>query len=850
METRFLNAIGEVETTPRPYLESFSTDALRGLSERVAQRRRALKLGNDIRFKTSRTYLQILFHNTVTFFNMVLFGLGVSLVVLGKPVEALITSGVVLANVFISMIQELRAKRKLDQIALLTRPTATVIRDRRKKVVDPAEVVQGDLLLLEPGDQVVADGEVLQSDWMSVDESLLTGEADRVPKAQGDKISSGSFCVAGKGLYRAQQVGSQSLANGLTQDARTYTRRFTPLQREVYLIVRVLMAVVVFFLIMISIRVLLEQTSLLESVQEASVLFGLAPSSLFLMIVVAYAWGAVRIAGKGALVQQANSVESLCNVTVLCLDKTGTLTTNNIQLDRVLMLDHQVTGLADDEVHRMLGEFTRASSSTSRTSEAILRKFKGGENAPIEQVPFSSALGWSAVSFDLDDQPGTYVLGAPEVLGPNLAGALGSDTWEIRDTGQDLGSCMGDLAARGLRLVLFACLPEIVALYDAQNQPHLPTRLVPLCLLVFSDELRPNAVETLKGFKEAGIETKIISGDNPQTVMSLAKQIGLESGDGELHAVSGFDLEGMDENQFKEAALCSQIFGRVSPKTKQRLVKSLRESGHYVAMTGDGVNDVLALKQANLGIAMQSGSQATRNVAGMVLLEDSFSALPEAFSEGQRILNGIQDILRLYLTRILYFALLVAAMGWLGVGSPFTPRQNSLISILTLSIPALALALWARPGPVPRESLTRRLLHFMVPGAITCTAAGLLIFLYFMVITGDLLYARQVLTYTMVVIGLLLFIFVEPPSRIWVSGEELSGDRRPLLLAIGLFLLFIACFAIPQLRELYDLEPLRNPLDYAIVGLVVASWAVVSRIAWRARLLDKYLDVDLGGPRK
>jgi cation-transporting ATPase E len=437
------------------------------------------------------------------------------------------------------------------------------------------------------------------------------------------------------------------------------------------------------------------------------------------------------------------------------------------------------------------------------------------------------------------------VLGAPEILLENLT----EGDWTVEHPAQAIESCIADHTSHGMRVLLFAHLPEPADFSREEEMPELPADLLPLGLLCFRDELRPSVQDTLDKFAGMGTEIKVISGDNPRTVTSLARQVGLIAPEEEVRVISGPQLEGLEEAAFSKAVSENRIFGRITPDLKRRLVKSLREQGHYAAMTGDGVNDVMALKQADLGIAMQSGSQATRNVAGMVLLNDSFDVLPQAFAEGQRILNGMEDILRLYLTRILYFALLIAAMGWLGNGSPFSPKQNSLISILTLSLPAFALAFWARPGVIPKASLVKRLSHFVVPAAITTSAAGLLIYIYAILRTADSAYAQTVLTYTMILSGLLLVVFVEPPTHFWVSGDAYSGDWRPTLMVMGIFLLFLGLFAVPAVRELYDLVPLRNPLDYFAIGLVILGWTFALRSVWRLHLLDRYLNIDLGGPK-
>jgi cation-transporting ATPase E len=313
--------------------------------------------------------------------------------------------------------------------------------------------------------------------------------------------------------------------------------------------------------------------------------------------------------------------------------------------------------------------------------------------------------------------------------------------------------------------------------------------------------------------------------------------------------ISGLDLAEMDETQFRQAALDTAIFGRIAPDQKQRLVQVLRQEGHYVAMIGDGVNDVLALKQAKLGVAMQSGSQATRGVADIVLLDDSFAALPRAFTEGQRIWNGMEDILRLYMTRIFAMGLLIAMIAMLSAGFPLTPSQSSIISLISLAVPAFALALWARPGLVSNVSIGRRLVHFVVPAMITFAAACLANYLYFLVSTGDEAYAQLTLTYAMIGMGLILVIFVEPPSEFWAGGDDLAGDWRPTLLALVLFIAFFAGLEIPFLREFYGLSALRQPLDYVVLAAVTVVWTLVLRFVWCARLFERYLGIDLSNPQ-
>jgi cation-transporting ATPase E len=696
-------------------------------------------------------------------------------------------------------------------------------------MADPGEIVLGDLLLIQPGDQITVDGVVVADGQIDVDESLLSGESEPVHKKEGDELFSGSFCISGRAIYEATAVGRNSFANKMTEGARHFTREYTPLQRDVDLIIRMLLLVVVFFGILIALNFFInEEMTLLESAQSAAVVFGLAPSSLFLTIVVAYAVGAIRIANKGALVQQANSVESLCHVTVLCLDKTGTLTSNKITLDELMTLPE--SGVTEEELRLLLGSFARSASTEDRTSQAIASACAGDRELFQDEVPFSSDRKWSALSFNHDPWPGTYILGAPEVLGQNLVGDL------------NLKNQVDSWAGTGYRVLLFARNNEVQVLLDENERPQLPEHMVPLGLLGFRDQLRSDAKETLTGFSRAGIKSKIISGDNPRTVAALASLAGLDNPDKPLKAVSGPKLDEMDELHFAQAAAETDIFGRISPSQKERLVRALRDQGHYVAMTGDGVNDVLAMKQANLGIAMQSGSRATRSASDMVLLDDSFSALPQAFIEGQRILNGMEDIFRLYMTRIFSLALLISTIAMLAAGFPFTPSQSSIIAMLTISIPAIALALWARPGPIRRKSMVRRLWYFILPASVTISAAGLAVYLIFLVITDDREYAQLTLTYAMLAMGLILIVFVEPPTKFWVGGYELSGDWRPTLLAFGLLFVFLIALTAPITRDFLGLTSLHQPQDYLIIVAVTVIWVLVLRFTWRAHLVDRYLN--------
>jgi cation-transporting ATPase E len=480
----------------------------------------------------------------------------------------------------------------------------------------------------------------------------------------------------------------------------------------------------------------------------------------------------------------------------------------------------------------------------------------------VDEVTFSSARKWSALAFSDKNLRGVYALGALEMLEPYLKEpanfAEQVDTW----------------SSQGLRVLLFAYHPVSVPLFDDQGKPSLPP-LVPLALLAFTDVLRPEAQATLAQFVRAGINLKVISGDNPQTVAALAKQAGLP---GDLKAVSGVELEDMDKAQFVQVTEETTVFGRIRPEQKEALVDVLRDRGYYVAMIGDGVNDVLSLKKAHLGIAMQSGSSATRSVADMVLLDDSFAALPPAFLEGQRINSGMRDILRLYVARAAQLVLLILAVSFVGMGFPYIPTHVNLVALLTIGIPTFALAVWAKPGKSDQD-LVMSVIHFAFPAGLTIFFFGFLLYTYtfhgivnedrtlsvlqedvasfqryagidYEIYTQDefvyevaVLYSQSVLTVFSVLSGLLLILFVEPPVWWFVGGDKYSGDWRPTILAGGMLVMFIVFLAIPSVRQFWQLLPLEW-FDWGVVIVTTIVWAVVLRTIWRANLFERFLHLE------
>jgi len=554
----------------------------------------------------------------------------------------------------------------------------------------------------------------------------------------------------------------------------------------------------------------------------------------------------VRIIQYGALVQQSNAIESLSNVTVLCSDKTGTLTANRLQVDAI----HPI-GLAEDEVKRALSVMVASAKTLNKTSEAIKKAYPAEAEPPIADVPFSSARKWSAVAIE----NGIYAMGAPEMLQPYL-GQAGLDTSAVW---QEIKAQSAQLTDRGLRVLLIVHHPDPKLLLDQGDDSHLPDNCQPIGLISLSDELRAEAKETLQRFIAAGVQPKIISGDNPETVAALAKQAGLPD---DIVLVSGLELNDMSDEEFAATAQRASIFGRITPQQKEKLVDTLRQQGYYVAMIGDGVNDVLSLKKSNLGIAMESGTQATRAVADIILMKDSFAALAPAVSEGQRIVNGMQDILRLFLTRILSMALLIVSSLVIGQ-FPLALRNGSIVTLFSVGIPAVMLAFWARPGPRMRGTMFQRLAHFIVTPVILTSICGVVLFYAVLWIPTGLSHligpeitlresarliatmrpiAQTALASFLVLAGLLLVIFVEPPTEWWTGGDELSGDWRPTIMAVLLIIVFFIVAFVPALRNIFALQEM-TPFEWVLVCGTTIIWMFAVRFFWRHSITARFLGI-------
>lgn len=732
----------------------------------VAERVSAGKV-NEAPDPRSRSLASIFKENIFTSFNLVIGTLWVLMFVAQAPIQDSLFGFVIIFNSAIGIIQEWRAKRTLERLSLVGEAKPVVRRDGSAVAVRPAEIVLDDVVELSIGDQIVVDGRVLSAAGLEADESLLTGEADPVAKHTGDEVMSGSFVVAGSGLMVATKVGMDSYATQLAAEARKFTVTHSELMASIMRFVRVM----TYVLIPLGILLFISQMRASPDWQVAlsgtvAGVVTMVPEGLVLLTSVAMAVAVVRLGKKRTLVQEMPAVEVLARVDVVCVDKTGTLTEPGMAVRQVVILDQGAP------VAPALGALGVAEANPNPTLAAVAAEHPDPGWTMTASVPFSSARKWSGATFD---QHGSWLLGAPEILLP---------------AGDPIRDQADDLAADGARVLL---LGESPVPPDAENGF---TDVRPAALVSIDQRLRPDAAETVAYFLEQGVAVKVISGDNPVTVGAIAAQAGIPLAD------DPFDARELPAAQEALADVLEThgVFGRVTPAQKRAMVSALQSRGHTVAMTGDGVNDVLALKDADLGIAMGSGAAATRAVAQIVLLDNSFAVMPAVVAEGRRVLGNIERVSALFLTKSFYSAVLSLLVVFFTlteifeVEFVFLPRHLTVITWLTIGVPAFVLALMPnlqrfRPG------FFSRVLRFAVPAGLLC---GVMSFAsYFIALKRGLPLesARTSAAITLFIISMTVLVLVARP---------LSGPRLALVVAMGLgFLVFLY---VPWLSTFFALR--------------------------------------------
>jgi cation-transporting ATPase E len=750
---------------------------------------------NDVPVRSSRSTVDIVRANVFTRFNAIIGVLWLIMLVVA-PIQDSLFGFVILANTGIGIVQEWRAKKTLDSLALIGEVRPTVRRDGTAAQVSTSEIVLDDLIEIGPGDKVVVDGVCVEADGLEIDESLLTGEADPVVKQPGDQVMSGSFVVAGGGAFQATKVGREAYAAQLAEEAS----RFTLVQSELRSGISTILKYVTWMMVPTAIGLVVSQLFVKENTFDDSVartvggIVPMVPEGLVLLTSVAFAIGVIRLGRKQCLVQELPAIEGLARVDTVCLDKTGTLTEGGMDVTELRPLQ----GADETYVRKVLGALGASDPRPNASLKAIIDTYPAVEDwRCTEALPFSSARKYSGAAFsEGDGQAGRWLLGAPDVL-------LAEDDPALAETGR--------LNEQGLRVLLLARVARDL------DDPEVAKEAKPVALVVLEQRLRPDAADTLRYFADQNVRAKVISGDNAVSVGAVAAKLGLSGTTVDARRLPA------EQDGMAEALDGGTVFGRVTPQQKRTMVGALQSRGHTVAMTGDGVNDVLALKDADIGVAMGSGSEATRAVAQIVLLNNSFATLPSVVAEGRRVIGNITRVATLFLVKTVYSVLLAVLVVCSQVEYPFLPRHLTLLSTLTIGIPAFFLAL-APNKERAKPNFVRRVMRYAIPGGVVAAVATFTTYLLareHYTGPGALDAETSAATLTLFLISMWVLAIIARPYTWW---------RVALVTAMaGAFLLVLV---VPWLQHFFALKLVGMTVPWIAVGIGAVAAAALE-LLWR-----------------
>ncbi|WP_408994371.1 HAD-IC family P-type ATPase [Streptomyces sp. 1268] len=788
-----LDPVHPMEPPPPPHRPD-------GLSTAEVAERVARGEVNDVPVRSSRSITEIVRANVLTRFNLIIGVLWVIMLFVA-PIQDSLFGFVIVANTGIGIIQEWRAKRTLDSLAVIGEAKPTVRRDGVAAEISTSEIVLGDLVELGPGDKVVVDGTVAEADSLEIDESLLTGEADPVLKRAGDPVMSGSFVVAGGGAFTATKVGREAYAAQLAEEAS----RFTLVHSELRSGISTILKYVTWMMVPTAIGLIISQLVVKDNNFKDSVartvggIVPMIPEGLVLLTSVAFAIGVVRLGRKQCLVQELPAIEGLARVDVVCLDKTGTLTEGGMDVTEVRPLN----GSDEAYVKEVLRTFGASDPRPNASLQAIIDAYPTGEEdawTVTDAMPFSSARKYSGAAFtEADGTASAWLLGAPDVL-------LSEGDATLAEIEQ--------LNEQGLRVLLLARVRG-----DNLDAPGAAAGAAPTALVVLEQRLRPDASDTLAYFADQNVATKVISGDNAVSVGAVAGKLGLAGAENTLDA----RRLPTDPDEMATAMEQNAVFGRVTPQQKRDMVAALQSRGHTVAMTGDGVNDVLALKDADIGVSMGSGSEATRAVAQIVLLNNSFATLPSVVAEGRRVIGNITRVATLFLTKTVYSVLLAILVVCTQVEYPFLPRHLTLLATLTIGVPAFFLAL-APNKERAQPHFVRRVMRYAIPSGVIAAAATFTTYLvarHHYTGEGALDAETSAATLTLFLVAMWVLAIIARPYTWWRIG---------LVAAMGLG--FLIVLVVPWLQDFFALKLVGTTMPWTAVGIAVAAAALLEFV-WR-----------------
>ena len=796
--------------------ERYDPDYTRGLSSFQVEKREADGYINTTKKVKGKTYGSIFVGNIFTVFNVLIAVVAAALIVVGAKWNQMFFLVIALANTAIGIGQELRSKLTVDKLNIMTAPTVVVVRDGEKRAIPITDVVLDDVIYLEMGKQIPADAVVIKGD-VEVNESLLTGESEPMRKKEGGELFAGSFVTSGTAYAKVVQVGSNNYIETVTSYAKKYRKPKSELNRSISLIIRVILVL----LVPITVLLILSATKTYGSKSfeawrnvissTSGAVIGMIPSGMFLLTSSALAVSVVRLAKKKTLVQDLYCIEMLARVDVLCLDKTGTITDGSMQVNNVIEIKGGSQGVPLSDV---IGSMLTATEDNNQTAMALANKF-GYSNALIPKVslPFSSQRKFSAVTFEGD---GTYFLGAPEFV--------------LKDMGVRIEKMVAENASNGYRVLVLAHSPAEI------NGDKLPAVRRPVCLIVIEDHIRDDAVETIKWFKENNVAVKVISGDNPVTVSEVAKRVGVENA--ELY----ISLDGLSNQEVIEAAEKYTVFGRVTPEQKKLLVSAIKAKGHTVAMTGDGVNDILAMREADCAVAIASGSEAARKVAHLVLLNSNFTSMPDVVKEGRRVVNNIQKSSSLFLMKT--FMSMALSIIFLIMRKPYPLNTSNLllIEMLVIGLPSFALA-FQKNTDIIRGKFLSNVLGRSLPGGVVLTMSVMAVYVYALFapnttvsVSADVNSVEHIAYINMTVIALTFTGMMV----LYKNCEPFDAFR--VVLMVSVLTVSIVAVCVPVLRSIFGISAKLSMQDILFdLTVILASYFIVSalmRIMRSAKLLQ------------
>jgi magnesium-transporting ATPase (P-type) len=853
--------------------------------------------------------------NTFTVFNVTIIVLAISQVLLKDPLGALGTIGTLVLSVSVNIFQETRAAKRVEALASQARPMAAVIRDGRLLSIDQDELVVDDVMVAGKGDEILADGILLESANLIINESKIVEGSESTEKKPGDALVAGSYCEAGWVIYQVSVLNTHDSDYKNSAKLGVTIREKTPLQKIIERVLYVLLVIVgifYFYLFLEVIRIELFSPELLATYREVmSVIFSILPSGLLLMIVINYAVGSADIARSDVLVHNSQTIESLAQVSTVGFIRHGGAMGLTVALD-MLPISVEDLQISERRIRQALGNYAHSIKGAQYPLAIIKEHLDGEPRAVYQQARYLSLYGWEAMTFSSADMPGSFVIGYPEALAPyyqpveppdltatmdepakNKSGRFMGKMrkWFNRDKtakhnlnekviadsknlepSQNLAEANNDKeiqsgeggvikgvrrrlsglfkrktkdeqitqeeGAESITQLLFAYSPIKQTLYEdtrsITHYPQCPQGLIPLCTINFIDEVRPEIVKAAKIFKDENISIKLLTGEDPANTLTLAHQLGIiEAITPDAAFTLGEDIVQFSQTELQNDVKEKTVFARLESDQMVQIIQALQAQGEHVAVLGTSSSDLPIMQSANLSITRKDSSPTLLDQADLIVIKNSLNALPDAMQKGQRIVNSVLDVLKLNLTRIAYTLILLVAMYITGTRVfYFHPVQGGMISFFTIILPSVALSLWSSAKRVEAKNMSRLLFHFLVPAAGVTSLAVLVVDIMFKAFGANIIYAQLAVTHTLVLLGLVTFIFVQPPLRILAAGDDFCGRWEPTLAALAFYIIFHVLTLIPLAQRLLRLAPLESFQDYLLILLVTIFWAVLVMSIW------------------